>query len=282
MMIKELVRKTSVFKLYKKFRKRKMQKRIDGALLVMQKNSYSDVEFLGFGKDGITYRATSKMGDKVVVKVLSQYAKVFLPITNDVMKITGGMKEFYKFEILNDELLQYEFEPLEHMRDFTIKQFAKNFSAVCDLQMVLLTKDMVVWDFGFSDPNYMLTSDNNIKWVDYGGNAFLYLKKEMAPISPPRPNLVYAQNDFLVLSVLLHWVRWVFVNKEATILMTKVQDATVSYDEAFVVVSGYLKGTALEFLLSLRDEDLLSEKGWHALQEKLRDYVQSDEKEILE
>jgi hypothetical protein len=284
-MIKRLIKKTHLFPILKKLEsmllQQKAKRQTAAAQIRLTGASYQEVKFLGAGKDGITFKAKLPKG-MVVVKVLSEYAKLFLPITVDLKRKISDIEETYCFEIIQGDLLQYEYENLVHLQNFTVKEFAQTFMFICDLQIKLLSRGVVIWDFGFTDPNYMLTQDGEIKWIDYGGNGFLYLDKNAAPMSPPRKNLVFANNEFVILSVLLHWLCFAIGNTQAIQLMSKLQDAKLTFSEAFSLLTTELQGTSISVLLELKDYDLLSDSGWFHFKEMLEALVSSDSKETLE
>ena len=286
-MIKELLRKTPILTIYNKLKYGQKQlgnnsAKRSSAEKKLANYSYNNIQYLGQGKDGFTFKATNPDLDTEIVKVLSDFAKTFLPITKDVQSRFLDVPAFYHFEVVNNELIKYGFEELEHFHDLSLRGFARNFLQICDIELALLDKGFLIWDFGFSALNYMKSDNGEIKWVDYGGNAFLYLQKNNAPIKPPRKNLVYAKNDFVVLSVFLHWIHCGLGYKEAGEIMTRVQKGSINNKEAFSRVNKYIKGTSIEFILALSNFDLLTKDGWLSFKKILKEYLASDVTEVLE
>jgi hypothetical protein len=286
--IRNSIKNGVIGSLYRKIKKnvnldRTYNKKIRDSRKLLKNYSFNEIALLGIGKDGVTYKGSFNGEEGVfVVKVLSSYAKSFLAVSEDVQSKAGSLDAFYDVEIRNSEIMKYSYEPLSKIQNYTAREFASIFLSVCRLEKDLLSNGLVIWDFGFSAPNYMLGSEENVKWIDYGGNSFLYIDPSDAPIAPLRPNLVHAKNDFLVLSIILHWCKMVLENQESGALMTSLQDAKITFEEAFELVEDIIEGSAIEFLKNLRRIDLLNANGWTQFEDMLNQFVEGDAPEVLE
>ena len=239
-----------------------LKKRVKDAWQVAARLNYDPISTLGFGKDGVVIKAASKDNKYVVIKVLSRYALKFKKDTLLLKGLVSESRYHIPFELINDSCLISEFIELSHPYNGDLGGFAENFSNVCDLEIELLKKNYVAWDFGYTNFNYMTDENNQIKWVDYGGPCFLRIKNGVAYSSSSRVGLVAPSADFMVIAVILHWM-WVVLSKvDAVKIMSKLQDGKISTSDARKIIQAGIKGTSIEFLNELNKYDLLNQEGW--------------------
>ncbi|SVD93766.1 uncharacterized protein METZ01_LOCUS446620, partial [marine metagenome] len=151
----------------------KTNPRIIDSLPILSHYGFLPKKLIGIGKDAVSFIA-KKENNLFVVKVLSAYAKKFLPITKDVLSKCKS-NNFFDVSILEDKIIVYNYINLEST-NLSIKKFLNNLIYICDFQKELLEKNLVMWDLGITGANYMI-SETGMKIVDYGGNAFLYTNK---------------------------------------------------------------------------------------------------------
>jgi hypothetical protein len=162
---------------------------------------------LGNGKDGDVYRA--KRGDQnVVVKILSDYGRSFRLKIEAYIDAGVEHDSLLPIVLRNKQILEYQFEDLNPV-DTCPSTLLYALGDLCIMQQRLLESNLLFWDFGIKSPNYMVTSNNKPRWIDYGGNGILYVKAPDTKMVLPRKyrrrkNLVIAKCRFMQLQFLLH------------------------------------------------------------------------------
>lgn len=237
--------------------------------------------FLGSGKDGTTWLTADH---KFVVKILSKFAKNFLP--NLEYFISQDISHKCLVKIILDEnkkTLIYGYVPLHFVtEDVALDRFKQ----ICDLQKTLLKHDLLFWDFGFiGNANYMHSRKTGIvQWIDYGGNNILSTKRDIADrfvTNQPHSNhsyynrkyLNFANNTILQMFTALHLTMQslpplkekVKIQKKIKSLIKRVQNNIDIIDEIWQIINDV--GSVDESILKTISElDLLIEDGWDKLE----------------
>ncbi|MDQ5927780.1 MAG: hypothetical protein QG633_218 [Patescibacteria group bacterium] len=231
---------------------------------------FAPVRKLGAGKDGATFLC-HKETDMVVVKYLSHYGKCFLPLTKLFIEKKIHDAHFYAPIVIDDEILSYPFEDLKKP-EVNNETFKRYLLEICEFERVLVSHGMVYWDFGFSSsPNYMLTHEGQLKVIDYGGNAFLFLDRSevfAAGYSDrPRPNLVFAETQYIAIQLLLHIITIGLGRKGMERYSSEAQDTSLEgLRKLKETCIREIKGTSYELIAECVVEvDLCSQAGWVSL-----------------
>ena len=85
----------------------KIDPRITDSLPILSHYGFLPKKLIGMGKDAVSFVA-KKENDLFVVKVLSEYAKKFLPITKDVLSKCKS-NNFFDVSILEDDIIIYNY-----------------------------------------------------------------------------------------------------------------------------------------------------------------------------
>ena len=161
------------------------------------------IQMLGQGKDGTTFWGC-KYGDpkeeKHVVKIKSSYAKQFDNNTHifNAMLRSIIRKDEKKPRAILDQVVKYDYnhyksrQPFRHIKPDR-KIIHQSLADVCSMnEWCIRNTGFVFWDMGFSNGrNFMKDSNNETRWVDYGGAGMLQC-----------PNFKQVYNTFRGLPVL--------------------------------------------------------------------------------
>lgn len=274
---KEALHRFRVKREAKRFRREAM-----GAL---ERQGLTELKWLGTGKDGVVCLARSKKDQKdYVVKYLSSYGHQYLPVVEDLIRrgIFEETKGFFPISLDENKNLFYPKQLLHHAQFSSVKDFFHAFLPVCELQKSLLREGLILWDFGFSAPNYMLTEKDHFAWADYGGNGFLYLSAQEAPMRPTRENLIIAKDDFVSLSLLFHTILFGLGTPNIRSLMSSLQK-TKTFEEFYERAQTYLGGTALEdFYQLVKGLNLLKCEAWDKIAEYMQNFNMEKGSEVLD
>ena len=262
----------------KDIRDKQANPRIHSAISLLSQHGFHPKKLIGVGKDSVTFKA--KKGNKLyIAKALSDYARIFLPITKDVLSRCKSASLF-KIQILNDEIIFYDYVDLNSPNPNPI-DFLRNLIKVCDFQRELLLQGIVMWDLGITGTNYMM-SNSDMKIVDYGGNAFLYTDFKSAPIKPPRLNLVYANNQFIQQTFLLHIIAIGLGERGAAKIATWIQD-NHRLDISLEKIMQFYKGTSFETIFQeILSIDLTTKLGWEETKHIIKKYLNNNTKIVQE
>ena len=228
------------------------------------KENYTLLDELGRGKDGLTLLLKDKEGKRQVWKILSTYGQHYLPLA--LAAIESGLPgEFYQDLKIENDFIICPYEKL-HQPDTSPEAFPAGLISIARMQKKLLEKGLLYWDLGFlSHCNYMLREKGEIRIIDYGGNAFLFLDQEKdLGVRPRRRNLVYARENFVKVTFLLHILN-IGLGQKATIpWASEVQHADESeLKEITGWVKDLLKGSAFTGVAEVvLNNDLLKAEGW--------------------
>ena len=256
----------------------KINPRITNSLPILSHYGFLPKKLIGIGKDAVSFVA-KKENDLFVVKVLSDYAKKYLPITKDVLSKCKS-NNFFDVSILEDDIIVYNYINLKST-NLSIKNFFNNLMYICDFQKELLEKNLVMWDLGITGANYMI-SETGMKIVDYGGNAFLYTNKNDAPIKPPRLNLVIANNEFIKQSIMLHILVIGLGQKNAASIASWIQD-NVRLDLSLSKIMQFGRSANIEPLfIKISSLDLTSKLGWQYFKDVIMEYLEVNSQIIQE
>jgi hypothetical protein len=179
---------------------------------------YKIIKKIGEGKDGKVLLVKDYKNNKLfILKILSDYAKNYLFLTKIFLNKKINSIYFYNINILENNYILYDYE---NLKDIIIKDksFLFILKQIADLEIELIKNNLYYWDLGFKHTNYLLDKDNKIKIIDYGGNAFLSLKKkdyEEFLNKKVRTNLGFTKDDlFAKVQFLLH-IYYIVLNKNS-------------------------------------------------------------------
>lgn len=210
------------------------------------------VDILGKGKDGTTvlaYRYDDPDQKIYTVKILSQYGLQYLNHTEIFSKIIENIKRKNK-NILDIQVERYYtyYNLSTPLQTITSENFEDILVTLCKMNSWLIENTgFVFWDFGFgSGRNYMLDSNSQIKWIDYGGAGMLrcpnfdsiydeiddiprlYLNEAF----PKKESLLVANSNFIMCQFLLHYEYWKNQkNTNADLYSSMLQVNTIVVDE---------------------------------------------------
>ena len=196
------------------------------------------LEILGQGKDGITVHA-HKYSDLSktthVIKLLSKFAKMY---SNHSM-LYNAMASKISSESMNSMVISY-YENM-HITSYpcdipyskiesSSKKMHSQLAQICYMNAWNIEyTGFVFWDLGYvNGRNFMMDSNNELKWVDYGGAGmlrcpnFYSLHKKLGPHIPelellPNANagyirgkesLVIGDSDFVMCQFILNYEYW--------------------------------------------------------------------------
>jgi hypothetical protein len=185
-------------------------------------------QVLGRGKDGFTflgYRYNDNSRINKTVKCLSKYAKQYLNHTLLFAKMhktaNGKNNNFFDLHIADNYTYYNSSKPLIEVNADDLNN---SLAILCRMNSwSIRNTGFAFWDFGFSSgKNYMVTKDNALRWVDYGGAGMvrcpnfesIYSKNSSLPkielVEPfeGKESLVIANSDFLMCQFLLHIEYW--------------------------------------------------------------------------
>ena len=242
-------------------------------------NGYSHCEEIGRGKDGVVY-SCEKNNYMVVVKLLSKFGKSFLPITQAICTKDINSKYLYKFKIINGCAMEYQRENLSYASTYP-KDFLKTLVQLFSLEMDLLKHDMLVSDFGFSRINYMVNDAGTLRWIDYGGNAFLFLDNKYKNIvKTKRKNLVIASNRFIQVSLLLHIGVFGLGKKDWKLVARTIQWDLSDFNNIVENIKPYYNNTIyFNIFNKILSSNMLIESSWAELIEETLNSIDSIQNE---
>lgn len=131
-------------------------------------DTYTIIKKLGRGSEGTAYAVEDKEGHKLVLKEYSEPGLRFRDNTIKYLKLDLKHPSLYDITVTK-EFCIYPFEPLT---DITEEDFKSGMVQICDLQIFLLSHNIVYWDLGVRSSNFMLYK-GALRLVDYGGFLFL-------------------------------------------------------------------------------------------------------------
>jgi len=213
-------------------------------------------QLLGRGKDGVTflgYRYSDANKKIKTVKCLSKYAKQYHNHTvlfSDICKkVRTKNSNIFRLHVDNNYTCYENNAPLNEVADDNLDSVLP---ILCRLNSWCIKHTgFAFWDFGFgSGKNYMLDSENNLKWIDYGGAGLVrcpsfesvYNKHSGLPLlelATPfggKENLVVANSDFLMCQFLLHIEYWKNQGSTNADLWSSMLQIRRSVVDEFVVV----------------------------------------------
>lgn len=214
------------------------------------------IQILGKGKDGITflgYRHSDHNKSINTVKLLSKYAKQYynhtIIFSSMLDKIKKPNSNIFKLHI--DENVTY-YNSKEPLLEVTDDKFDSMLSSLCRLNSWCINNTgFAFWDFGFSSgKNYMIDSDNNLKWIDYGGAGLvkcpsfspIYNLNDTLPeieLSCPyssKASLVNANSNFLMCQFLLHVEYWKNKNSTNADIWSSMLQLRLSVVDEFLIL----------------------------------------------
>jgi len=163
----------------------------------------SKYEYLGEGKDGIVYR--HKFEGKIV-KFLSSYGKRNIVFTDQFIQNINSYYGYDYCERIGSKILSRD-ESLCHIYELKRSEVLPTaIMEICSLQLYLLKNGMLIWDFGYSAPNYMFSKSGKIKWVDINSNAILLIGQSKH--IHDRHRLRKLDDQLIVILLLSHIARW--------------------------------------------------------------------------
>ena len=238
---------------------------------------YEEIELLGEGKDGLVYKV-EKDNAFYVIKVLSQYGKHFLPLTASF--ISKKIKDdcFYDVAIIDNKILIYDYEALDDL-DINPTTLLEFYIKICDLQLKLLEKNLVYWDLGFQHLNFMkVRGEEQIKLIDYGGNAFLQIEPEVTlDTIEKKRNLIYANSDFiryiLIAHLITHGVGKTTFRSWASSIQVDFSELETLRKTADKILLGSSFDEIYKFVLNT---NFLTIEGWSGFRELLKAQVSSN------
>jgi hypothetical protein len=230
---------------------------------------YEIIDHIGGGKDGKVYIA--KFCDKkFILKQLTSYSKSFLFMTRYYIDAGVESPHLYKLNLIDKNYWVYAYESLKNVDSLDVGILYQ----ICEAQKHLIPHNLVMWDFGINHKNYMINENGVLKWIDYGGNNFLYIKKPAGKkiIFPGNNrNLIIAKNDFIQMQLLFHICLYKYGFKKYakySILIKKTKEPLEKIKQR---ISSELKDSeAFIWVDKIFRENLLSVSGWLNLQKEIK------------
>ena len=227
-------------------------------------DDYKNLKHLGGGKDGKVFLA--EVDDKkFILKQLTEYSKYFLFMTKAYIDAGISSPNFYRIKMVNKNYWVYPYEPLKEIHKFDIKLM----SQICDMEIALISGNLLMWDFGINHFNYMINEQGVVKWIDYGGNNFLFIKRPGIKLKRPgiHRNLIIAKNEFVQLQLFYHiglhgFNKQQYAEGSITIKGTKEHLEDIKAR----VLSEIDNKELLSLAHKIFKENLLSADGWRGLQ----------------
>ena len=288
MKIKKIIQKTLVYKFFNKINtplRRLISEKLKKhnyqlSVKLLNKRGYLILDYLGEGKDGFVFSVEID-GDKKIAKVLSSYGFKYLPISQLVSNKKINHLMLYEFEVVHGIML-YPYESLQKI-DLTPKKLLEVYIEVFDLEKEFLAHGLIYWDFGYSSLNFMKNKQGQLRLIDYGGNAFLFIDTPTFEIKNARKMLVNANNEFVQNLILTHIIVFgigkVSFKKWASIL----QQGKARYSEFDKLSKKILMGSVYENLYSsVKNANLLIPEGWSNLQKEIKNILKSESNWTLE
>lgn len=234
----------------------------------MSLDDYKIIECLGGGKDGKVY-LSKRDNEKFILKQLTSYSKAFLFMTKYYIDAGVESPHLYKLSMIDKNYWVYPYEPLKDVDALD----ADILSQICEAQKQLIGHNLVMWDFGINHKNYMINQNGVLKWIDYGGNNFLYIKKPVGQkvIFPGNNrNLIIAKNDFVQMQLLFHICLCKYGFKkyaDYSILIKKTKEPLGNVKQRILLELKDLEASI--WVEKIFREDLLSVLGWSNLQKEI-------------
>jgi len=258
----------------------------DGDNLVAA-NGWQVQQVLGRGKDGLVihgYRFDDPTAKLHVVKILSKYGQRYI----DHSATLGAMLQhcnrkpgiLLDFATEKDQIFYPADEPFQPI---SADDHWKHWAAVCRMNAWLIRyTGFVIWDFGYrSGRNFMTNSKDQTVWIDYGGAGlvrcanFNKILQQYYRYNPQLPSvipnnlpekqcLVYANNQFIFLQLLLNLEFWFDADDStadyyASIAQTNLRVA----DELLRMITVILKNpVALDLYKKFHNQDHTDHITW--------------------
>jgi len=176
----------------------------------------------------------------------------------------------------------YPYESLQKI-DLTPKKLLEVYIEVFDLEKEFLSHGLIYWDFGYSSLNFMKNKQEQLRLIDYGGNAFLFIEAPTFTIKNARRMLINANNEFVQNLLLTHII--VFgIGKESFKKWASILQHGKARNKEFDKLSKkILTGSVYENLyFSIKNENLLIPEGWSNLQKEIKEILKGENNWTLE
>lgn len=242
---------------------------------------FQRIELLGEGKDSVSFIVEREGEDTKVIKVLSDYGRKYLPLTKVFLERTRGFEEVLDVEVRDDKFFIYKYQDLKPVESTV--DFLNALIHVCNFENKLTEKGIVNWDFGVSHYNYLKDGDS-IKWVDYGGNGVLFISEnETVLIDNDRESLIYANNEFIQLSFLIHIVIMGVGQSPYKVYGTMIQDDKSRFGHVKDIMIDALTATSFQPILdAVLRSDLTTSMGWETVKNAIVQVLELDSHPVLE
>ncbi|MBI3300255.1 MAG: class I SAM-dependent methyltransferase [Elusimicrobia bacterium] len=211
----------------------------------------------------------------MVAKALTPYARRFLFMTRALESARIDHPALPPIRVSDDRVLEYPYEELRPVRPYP-SELLRALAEVASLQQALIPRNLVLWDLGGLELNYMWGRDGRLRWVDFGGNALLFVSPPQGVPPSPRENLVAAKNRFIQLSLLIHLAVFGLGRRALLAWGSAIQDDSSSFDRAEKEALAALRGTPFEAVgTAALANDLRTVEGWRALRRSLESALDS-------
>lgn len=227
---------------------------------------FDDLEFVGRGKDAFVFRGQSEDFGTVIIKRVSEYFGRHSTNWNHV-RPSEFPDVFYTPNWLDDTTFCYPDEGLVHFNS-DLQNFLRGLASVCEVEQRLLKRGFLLWDFGYTSPNYMEhTPSQEVRWVDQGGNGICSLQG--AALTAFRKNHGKFEQNFFTAMLLLHILIVGLGRKQLLQMASELQDRVVTDEDLGALKGMFPPGplrTVAEQALSL---DFSTRVGWERFAETL-------------
>lgn len=225
--------------------------------------------YLGQGKDGVVVKRTSAAETRIV-KVLSSYAKRFLPRVQrlaEIQRAPSPLKFLFPLAV-SEHTVSYPFESLEPYQ-LERAEMLSALKSISELQSALLQRGWIWWDFGNDHFNFMKTEAGELRVIDYGGNGFIPLESPDR-IPQCRPMLAEYNEYFMKACLLLFITEFIVGEKNLGFFRTACQFSERASVKTIELLENRLRSSSFEKIFQLVQENPLNEVGsWRRISKEL-------------
>ena len=237
------------------------------------KFGFENVDFIGRGKDAFVFRGINEEHGRVIVKRTSEYCAQYLENWDRLIP-SNFPDVFYTPIWIDEKTLCYPDDGLIHFNS-DIKNFFRGLNAVCKLQQRLLASGVLLWDLGFTDPNYMEdVSSGRLRWVDQGGNGICSVLGSM-PVAH-RENHGDFEENFFTSMLLLHILVIGLGQSQFIPLASELQDRAVTQRDLITIKGQFPLGPLRRVADQALSVDFTRSSGWERFSEALSHVASTD------